>query len=337
MIGFLQGPVRRWWAGGGGPGGALLRVLTAPIEGLYRRVVSWRNRVYDRRGGARVAGLKVVSVGNLSVGGTGKTPIAAWVARLLLDAGAKPALVARGYGRDELLLHRRWTPAVPVIADPDRVAAAGRARAQGADVVVLDDGFQHRRLARDIDIVLLAAGDPYPGRMLPRGPFREAPAALARADAVIVTRRTAMPQRAEEIVRRVSAAHPHITVGLVSLMPGGWQELDGTPAVAPLGRVLCVAAIARPEAFALQVGKITGFQAELWAFPDHHDFSAADARAIQVRAGERPVVVTEKDAVKLQEHEALLGTVRVMVQALRWESGEDRVSKLVTSVLTKEA
>jgi tetraacyldisaccharide 4'-kinase len=189
-------------------------------------------------------------------------------------------------------------------------------------VVVLDDGFQHRRLARDLDIVLIAAEDPFPGRLLPRGPYREPTEALGRAHSVVVTRRTASPSDAGELARKVAEAHPRIVVAVAALVPGGWQDLSGRPASAPIGAAVAAAAVARPEAFRVHVESETGGEVELAAFPDHYDYREADARALRARAGGRAIVITEKDAVKLSAHAAVLGPVRVLVQALRWESGE---------------
>ncbi|MGD8319814.1 MAG: tetraacyldisaccharide 4'-kinase [Gemmatimonadota bacterium] len=327
--------IRRWWAGRAGTSGAALSVLTAPLEWLYGVAVRRRNRSFDRRGATAVEGLRVVSVGNLAVGGTGKTPLAAWTARLLADDALRPCLVARGYGEDELLLHRRWNPDVPVEADADRVAAAGRARASGAEVAVLDDGFQHRRLARDVDLVLLAAEDRFPGRLLPRGPYREPPHALTRAHAVVVTRRSASASEAAALAARVRDDYPRVVVARVALVPGGWRDLEGREAEGPSGPTLCAAAVARPEAFADHVRAVTGKPVELVSFPDHHGYRERDARALRARAGSRTLVVTEKDAVKLEGWADLLAPTRVLVQELRWEEGEEELKTLITSVPTR--
>jgi tetraacyldisaccharide 4'-kinase len=325
----LSALVRRWWAGEGGWPLRALTTLTGPLEWAYRSIVAQRNRSYDARGGERIEGVRVVSLGNLTVGGTGKTPLSAWVARLVVSKGVRAALVTRGYGQDELLLHRRWNPGVPVVADPDRLAAARRARDAGADTLVLDDGFQHRRLGRDVDLVLLAAEDPLDGHLLPRGPFREPASALARADGVVVTRRTASPAQATRLAAIVRDRHPGLMVGIVALLPGGWTTLAGAPAEAPDGAVLAVTAVARPEAFASQVESATGSPAELLAFPDHHAFTENEARGFRARARGRTLVVTEKDAVKLVDFEPLLGPARVLIQDIRWEQGEEALTALI--------
>jgi tetraacyldisaccharide 4'-kinase len=311
-------------------------VLAAPLSWLWRAGAGAASRRAAAQA-VRVEGLRVVSVGNLSVGGTGKTPVAAWVCRLLADAGERPALVARGYGRDELLLHRRWNPEVPVEADPDRVAAARVARGAGATVAVLDDGFQHRRLARDVDLVLLAAEEPLPARVLPRGPWREGLGALQRAHAVVVTRRTAAQGRARALATGVRRVHPHLVVGRLALLPGAWSHLDGAPAEAPEPPVLVATAVARPGAVRDQVAARIGGSAELLAFADHHDFTPADVRRIRSLAGGRAVVVTEKDAVKLAPLAELLGPSRVLLQDLRWEEGEAELRSAILDPAHRES
>ena len=170
----IQEWVLGWWAGEGGTMGGLLRFAAIPLELGYRLATGVWGRMYD--GGVlplQRAPVPVISVGNLTVGGSGKTPLACWLMRGLRDRGEKPALVARGYGEDEILLHKRWNPDIPIIAEEDRAYGAWKAARKGATVVVLDDGFQHRRLARELDIVLVAASTPRIARLLPRGPFRE--------------------------------------------------------------------------------------------------------------------------------------------------------------------
>jgi tetraacyldisaccharide 4'-kinase len=258
------------------------------------------------------------------------------MARTAHRVGGPVALVSRGYGEDEILLHRRWNPGIPVFFSVDRVVAATEARDGGARVVILDDGFQHRRLARDLDVVLLAAEDPFPGRLLPRGPYRERPDALERAQAVVVTRRTAAAPAAEALACTVGERFPHLTVALVALLPGGWQDLAGAPAPPPEGPVLAVSGIAKPEAFAVHVGSEIRGEVESMEFPDHHPFSAADVKAMRERARGRTVVVTQKDAVKLQPYGTELDPVRVLGQKITWETGEEALTRLVCAAAAKD-
>lgn len=329
MRGGVERRVRAWWDGEGGALAGLLRVALAPLAWAYGRVVGWRNRRWDARPAQRVEGVHVVSVGNLAVGGTGKTPLAAWTVEVLAGAGRRVAVVSRGYGRDELLLHQRWHPSVPVWASPDRTAAVRRAREGGAEAVVVDDGFQHRRLGRDVDLVLLAAEDPFPPRLLPVGPYREPLAALGRAHGVVVTRKTAPEDRARAVADFVRSRWPEAVVARLRFVPGGWRTLDGRPGEAPTGATLVAAGVGRPRSVAEMCSEATGHPAELMAFPDHHEFTEADARAMRRAAGARPVVVTEKDAVKLLHFTATLGDVRVLVQRIVWEEGEAAVRALV--------
>jgi tetraacyldisaccharide 4'-kinase len=267
------------------------------------------------------------------VGGTGKTPVASWVARRCEEEGGRPALLLSGHGRDEVLLHRRWTPAIPVLVGRDRVDAARRALAQGADVAIVDDGFQHRRLARDLDIVLLAVEDRFPGRVLPRGPYREGPGALLRADAIVVTRRSGGAEEARALADRVRGLGCRALVAGIRIVGGHWFDLRGDPSPEPRGEALAVAAVGRPAAFGETVRGLLGARVELAAFPDHHEFGARDAERLRAWAGSRAIVTTEKDAVKLASFSDTLGDVYVLRQEIAWDWGERAFRDLLTAAL----
>lgn len=282
-------------------GGRMMRIALGSAERLYRIVVGARNGAYDRRllRAARLS-VPVVSVGNLAVGGAGKTPVAAWLATELTRRGFAPAVLHGGYGADEPALHRQWNPGVPVIVGRDRVAGGRRAIAEGATVLVLDDGFQHRRLARDIDVVLVAAETWSRDTMLlPRGPWREGAAALARATLVIVTRKTAAPGEAAEVGRDLCARVAGLAapVGL-ALLPAGWQRADGA-ATEPRGAALAVAGVALPDLFAANARETGVVVDQLIVYPDHHEYQREDAEQIRRIARDRPIITTEKDWVKL--------------------------------------
>ena len=318
----LEPWVRSWWAGERGLPGAALSLLALPLEALYRSAVALRSLAYD--GGVLRsvrAPIPVVSVGNLVVGGTGKTPVTAWLVRRLQEMGARPAVLMRGYGDDEVQLHRQWNPGAQVLANRDRVRAASDAAAQGATVAVLDDGLQHRRLERDLEVVLVAAEQPLRGHLLPRGPYREGAAALSRADLVAVTRRTAEDAEVEETLRQVFRVAPEQRTAVLRLAPDGWRDLKGGEAPAPVGDVLAVTAVAEPKLFQRLLGRSLAGNVELLAFPDHHAFDEQDARLIRERAGARTVATTEKDAVKLKAFAALLPDVRVLVLTVKPERG----------------
>ena len=186
------GRIARWvWEGG--PAARVARVPLIPFAALYWGAMRLRAAVY-RRGWRRVERLPLptVAVGNLSVGGTGKTPLAAWIASYYAQRGRRPGILLRGYGGDEPLVHQRLVPQAVVVANPDRVAGAALARARGAKICVLDDAYQLIGVARDLNIALVsaesAAGSPWP---LPAGPWRERWDTLDRADVIIVTRKRA--------------------------------------------------------------------------------------------------------------------------------------------------
>lgn len=319
----MEAALRDWWSGPQGATSRALHAAALPAELAFQGAVALRGRAYEA-GLLSVhrAAVPVVCVGNLTVGGTGKTPLAAWVVSVLLGAGRTPAVVLRGYGRDEVLLHRAWHPEARVYADPDRVAAARTAAAAGADVIVADDGFQHRRLARDLDLVAVAAEQPFPGPLLPRGPYREPVAALRRADWVVVTRRTADAAAADRVSNAIRRLAPGVRLARARLAPAGWSTLAGAPAQPPSGEVLAVAAVADPTAFATSVGRATGARVDLRAWPDHHEYGAEDVERIVREAGRRAVVTTEKDAVKLRAFAARLPGARVLGLRVDIEAGE---------------
>jgi len=324
MRGAVVRAVRRMWSGQGGFVSFALGVATTPLATIFASLVRLRNWLYDR-GFLRVheSGIAVVSVGNLAVGGTGKTPVAGWMVRILLEEGWSPALVARGYGADELKLHRRWNPTVPVIAASRRIDGVRKARAEGADIVVLDDAFQHRSIHRDIDIVLLSPAQPLPARLLPRGPFREPLAGLARADLVVVTGKGGEERRATEtLAEDLRARSPGPPVEILALNAGEWESLEGGAAEGlPDGHPLVVTSIAEPAAFLGLVCERTGGILGHLEFRDHHDFQETDAGAITRAAGASWVATTEKDAVKLVEFRELLPEVRVLPLVVAGSAG----------------
>lgn len=322
------------WAGRGGGAGAAIRAVTAPLEILMRGGVALRTRAFAR-GWLRseVGPVPVVSVGNLTVGGTGKTPVAGWVVRTLREAGGYPAVVARGYGADELVLHRRWNPDVPVIAAPRRIDGVRQAASGGADVVVLDDGFQHWPLRRELDLVLVSAEHPDRVRLLPRGPYREDLDALGRAHRVLVTRRTAGRAEADLWIERIRRMHPGLPVHPVLLRPGVWRTLRDGPAEPPEGPALAVTSIAGPEAFAAMARLISGHPVELLAFSDHHQYRADEVAALARLAAGRPILTTEKDAVKLAAFSSLLPDVRVLTLEVVVEEGEEGLRRAVQDLL----
>jgi tetraacyldisaccharide 4'-kinase len=283
--------------------------------------------------------LPAISVGNLTVGGTGKTPIAAWIAAQLIARDARPAIVMRGYGDDEPLVHERLNPNVPVVVAADRVRGTERAVTLGADVVVLDDAFQHRRAARDADLVLISA-DRWgsPSRLLPSGPWRESLSALRRASMVLVTRKAASRAAASAVAVSIRHRVAGIPVGVAALTLQELRSATGQstmPLEALTGsRVLAIAAIGDPAAFLRQL-TATGATVRAAVFPDHHAFTHVEvARVASMMTAGEIGVCTLKDAVKLATHwprEA--PPLWYVSQGVAVEEERDALDALLTRVL----
>lgn len=296
---------RLWY--GRSAGARLARAALAPLSALFNGAARLRGAAYDRRIARTVASpVPVISIGNLSVGGTGKTPFAAEIVRRLQAMGRAPAIVMRGYGGDEPLLHERLAPGVRVIADADRARGIRAAAAAGADVVVLDDGFQHRRAGRDLDIVLVSVDRWRDGLgTLPGGPLREPLTALRRASLVVLTRKAADATAVERVRRAVARVAPEVPVAVVSFALGELHPAGGAPvATRPVTelageRVLAIAGIGDPESFFAQLER-SGALVTRARFADHHAYDPADvARLLRLAGDHKHVVTTGKDAVKL--------------------------------------
>lgn len=294
-----------------------LRVL-APLAWLYGGVIRLRNRRFERTAGAvQTVDVPVVSVGNITVGGTGKTPLVIEIVRRLQALGRQPAVLTRGYkaapgqSADEVREYAAAVAGLDVVVDPDRVAGARRAvRELGADCLVLDDGFQHRRLGRDLDVVLIDALAPFGGGyLLPAGRLREPLASLARADVLVITRANQASadevQRIEETLRKHA---PEVPVVRAEVVPDALVGLHG--AAAPLTtlrgqRVVAAAGIGNPQTFLRLVESLGATRVAGHTCDDHHHYGPADVRLLEraVRANKANcVVTTRKDWVKLRAY-----------------------------------
>lgn len=305
---WLRRSLRDLWEGQiSGPAGRTVDTLLAPAELLFRGAVGARGVWHSRRRDAPAA-LPVVSVGNLTVGGTGKTPVVRWLAEWFRARGVCPAIVLRGYGADEVALHRRWFGRGAVFVGADRVALVEEARTRGHRVALVDDGFQHRRLGRELDVLLVSSEDPWPVRLLPRGPYREPLAAAGRATHLLVTRRSgSRPEGCRQWQERLKRVAPGAPIQEVELRMRGWSDLKGVALQPPDGDVLAVSSIARPAAFHAGLARILpGMRVESVAFADHHEYSPRDVQALLDRLGRRTLVCTAKDAVKLASFPELL-------------------------------
>ncbi|MBA2685670.1 MAG: tetraacyldisaccharide 4'-kinase [Gemmatimonadaceae bacterium] len=326
-----------WW--GAGAGARFARMLLVPFSTIFAMIVTVRNALYDR--GAllsRVPRLPAISVGNLTVGGTGKTPVSSWLAMQLQARGMRPSIVLRGYGDDEPLVHARLTPSIPVFVNANRLEAIERAAAAGADVAVLDDAFQHRRVARAADVVLVSADVADSSeRPLPAGPYREPSTSLARASLVVVTRKSASTERARTVAERARAVAPAVPVAIMHLALDTvhFEGLPTASLASIAGRhVLAIAGIGNGAAFGAQLRE-AGATVRMRAYPDHHPFTAADARALARDLAPIEIALcTLKDAVKLlplwPREAAPLGYVS---QAVIVEEGGDAINAILDLVI----
>lgn len=325
------------WLWGDSAAARVARLPLVPLGALYWATMRLRAA---RSPPARRLPLPTIAVGNLSVGGTGKTPLAAWIAGYCAARGHKPGILLRGYGGDEPLVHRRLVPQAVVVANPDRVAGARDARAQGAQVLVLDDAYQLLGVARDLNIAVVSAesvaGSPWP---LPAGPWRERWDALRRADVIVVTRKRAAVARANALADRLDGKVPVCTVWLAPSHLEGMQSGASCELARLAGRrVVAAAGIADPDSFAEQLGA-AGASVQLVAYQDHHPFSPADVeRLARAAAGGDYVVVTEKDAVKLRGRwPGHAPEPWVAVLAVRWERNGRALEQAVDRVLVLAA
>lgn len=285
--------------------------LLQPLAWLYGAGVRARRSAYERGlFSVHAAGRPVVVIGNLTVGGTGKTPLVLWLAAQLGARGLAVGIVSRGYGRttagpcrvnsdsrweevgDEPLLLRRRT-GCPVVVAEDRVAAARRLAAEGVDVILSDDGLQHLRLARDFEILVMDGARGFGrGQLLPAGPLREPASRAVAADYVVVNGSADSAASHAALQRRAGpVARMQLTLGLAQRVDGGGppRELASFGGTA----VHAVAGIGHPARFFRSLAA-RGLHLIEHAFPDHHRF----ARGELDFADDLPILMTEKDAVR---------------------------------------
>lgn len=315
------------------------RLALLPASGLWYLAMSLRTLAFSRGWlPARSLPLPSVAVGNLTVGGSGKTPIAVWIAQYYAAKGLTPGVLLRGYGGDETLVHKHSVPAARVVANPDRVAGAELALAGGADVVVLDDAYQRLDVLRDLNILVVSAETTRAVRWpLPAGPWREGFKALDRADAVIVTRKRASVEAAKRLAEELQAdfSGPIAIVHLgLRLFEGLVSRQRHSAAMLAGKRVVAACAIADPEAFVAQV-KATGAAVQVATWKDHHAYREDDV-AWLAHASRRAdhVVITEKDAVKLRDRwPADAPEPLVAMLDMEWEAGEDLVTQALDALV----
>lgn len=326
-------PVTAWLWTDRSAAARLARLALLPASLVFRSLAAARSGAY--RAGLLPAAallLPTVAVGNLTVGGAGKTPIAAWIAGWYARHGVRPGILLRGYGGDEGAVHRELTPDAVVVENPDRQAGAQSAARQGAGVLVLDDAYQRLDVTPDLNIAVVSAesGRAVPWT-LPAGPWREGWRALGRADLVIVTRKRASARAAASMAARAGQTASHATVCRAWLRLSGFRALESRrpwPQDALRGATIVLAAgVADPTSVARQC-RALGARVRDVGWRDHQRVSGRLLRhLLQAAAAADYVVVTEKDAGKLRGRwpagrpEPLVASLEV-----EWETGLDALT-----------
>ena len=342
-----------------GASGKLLWLLLLPASWAYRFAVAFRNFLYQWKC-ARVQALDcpIISIGNLSVGGTGKTPATVWLARRLMERGYKVGILSRGYKRKGLgsvILSEDDSMSSTTIDGSEALAAGdepvmmariygltvsvakNRYRAglellakKNMDVLILDDGFQHRKLKRDFDLVLL--GEDVPGWLLPCGPFREPTRSLRRADCFLVTGAAQRWQRWIQANGGRPSFHamlqPQALIGFESD-----QRKEYPLTLLYRSKILAVAGIAKPANFYQTIHEYDGDIVDTLEYPDHHDYSAADWQQINRIARDVDLIVTtEKDILKLMRFPFARGKLLALRVSMAVPQEEDLLDLVIGTI-----
>lgn len=335
----------------------MLLLPLAPLSLLYRFVVFLRRLLFDRGFFKQhKTAVAVISVGNLTVGGTGKTPMVIMLAQCLQAKGFRPAILSRGYGSkatspvnivsdgerilmdgagDEPVLIARSAKGVPVLTGAERiVTAAAAVERLSADVLILDDGFQHRQIARNIDIVLLNAASPFGnGNLLPGGPLREPLSALKRADIIIAT------GTYDDVTAPRSIVLPdkvHAPVFKCYYQPRnllhGARETAFPPELVKGKKICAFAGIGNPITFEKTLAALGADIAVFIPFPDHHRYTEQDVGLIDEKARQyraEMIITTEKDKIRLEGFEAFLRDLYTLRVEMEFLSGRDDFERLI--------
>ncbi|MCY4402535.1 MAG: tetraacyldisaccharide 4'-kinase [Candidatus Poribacteria bacterium] len=316
----------------------LFRILLMPLCWLYRSIVSIRNYCYNvgiRK--QKKLPCTVISVGNIVVGGTGKTPAAATIARMLQKKGKRVAILLRGYKRrstkkvlfvsdgenhlctreesgDEADMLARQIINVPIVVGKQRYQTGKAALDRfNSEILILDDSFQHRQLARDLDIITIDATRPYgTNALLPIGSLREPKAAVQRADIILLTRTDAIDIQIQNLRKQLKSLAPNTLIlesvhQPTSLSPLNNKDKHSTIPLQDLKgkRILAVCGIGNPTAFVATIEKFHPEIVELFAFPDHHVYTESDIQNIHEqmkRCNTEWIITTQKDEQKLADH-----------------------------------
>ena len=337
-------------------------MMLVPISAIYSVITRARLAAY-RRGLLSTSELTapVISVGNLTTGGTGKTPLVEWICRTIANEGKQVCVLTRGYGRvnpttqvvvsneaeiltneqeagdEPFLLAQKLLGTAAVICNPDRVAAGLWAIENlGTQVFVLDDGFQYLRLSRDLNIVTIDATDPWGGgSLLPQGRLRESPKSLSRADCVVMTR-TEQKEDLNSIVGVVQELAGDIPVFKSRMLAKSLRTLKGEPVVSPVQPAGAFCGVGNPESFFKQL-RGEGYEPSFThSFVDHYQYKQTDVDALvreaQAHGAER-LITTAKDAIKLRNFNFPIPCYVLEIQISIDE--EERFVQLIRNAISK--
>ena len=292
------------------------------------------------------APLKVISVGNVTLGGTGKTPFTMMLAKILEeDLKKNVSVLIRGYGWDEQEMLKRNLADVPVLVGQDRFRSSNKAvRLYGSDTAILDDGFQHWELARDLDIVLIDSRNPFGnGHLFPRGVLREPRRSLERADVIVLTKSGSEPTGIDIVRKEVSAISKSAMILEAAHVPkylyGGRARLVHDLSTIKAKRVILLSGIGDPSYFEETVRGLGADVIEHIKFPDHHDYRKRDIERVTARCDERHfdlIITTEKDIVKLNRLGLFIGSYKVLTLVVEMQilSGRERLIDRLYSLYT---
>jgi tetraacyldisaccharide 4'-kinase len=333
-----------------GFGAALLCFFLGAAAKLYAVIIALRNLAYSK-GWLKVhsAGAAVISVGNITVGGTGKTPLVIWICRFLQNKNIPCAVLTRGYKAratrtDEPAIIAKSCPNAKVIVNPDRVAGASEAVNKfGVKILIMDDGFQHRRLARNLDIVTIDATCPFGyGKMLPAGLLREPAVALKRADAVVITKcNEAGKDELAELEKKLRLLNPDMTIARSMHRPVYAKSADGRKIkIDELKdkRILAFCGIANPNAFFNTVNELGCDIVGSKIYDDHYQYPDGCLADIYEQAANSKadfVLTTQKDWTKITQLAPVKKNIPFAYLAveLKFISGEDKITQLIEDAL----
>jgi len=286
----------------------------------------------------------VVSIGNLTLGGTGKTPFAIFLADYFHSIGKKPAVLTRGYGQDESVLLKNETPLVSVYVGGDRVLSARRAVSEGRDLLILDDGFQHRRIERDLNILMIDGVNFFGnGFMFPRGVLREPTSAIERADMFVLTKvDSASRERIEEIHAFLAKCAPGKTVVDARHKPSFLTDVTGAAyGLSFLNgkRISVVSGIGDPDYFAFLLKEEGAEIVVRHDYIDHHEYKQRDVNEIYLASVSKKtenIIMTAKDYVKIKKLDLSRMEEKIFILNITVDitSGKESLVDRLNSVIT---